>query len=196
MEKIILSLSQKFFIMTLLSLTPHLNRAVDQPTEEASNDKKIDIFVAMKSGNKERVKEKLEKGFDIKAINLDFETVLFNAIRFHYLDVVKYILEKDPSQIHFKNDGGYTPLFYAIQYGTLETVKYLVEHGAAIDEINEKNNNITPLFYAALFGDLEKVAYLVSKGADIHAKNAKGEDFLPMVENEEIKKYLQEAQKT
>lgn len=195
MEKTIVSLSQKLFIMTLLSLTPHGNRAVDQP-EETSTAKKTDIFVAMKSGNQEKVKEKLDKGFDIKAINLDFETVLFNAIRFHYEDVIKYILEKDPSQINFKNDGGYTPLFYAIQYGTLETVKYLVEHGANVNEINEKNNNLTPLFYAALFGDLEKVKFLVSKGADIHAKNAQGQDFLPLVEHEEIKKYLQEAQKT
>jgi ankyrin repeat protein len=75
--------------------------------------------------------------------------------------------------------------------GSYETTKMLLEHGANVDERNDRGQ--TPLAGVCFKGNLEIVKLLVEAGADIDANNGMGltpYSFAIMFNRAEIAKYL------
>jgi ankyrin repeat protein len=75
--------------------------------------------------------------------------------------------------IEARNDRGLTPLHAAAYGGHVDTAAALIEHGAAIDD-NQNRYHTTPLIVAAEDGHTDVVRLLIDKGANIEAAEANG----------------------
>lgn len=102
------------------------------------------------------------------------ETLLHIAAGQGNTNLVHFLLEFDGTIVNQKDYGGTTALHYACRGGHVGAAQVLIEHGAAIDECNNKKQ--TPLLVAcegnheqARVVDLVKA--LVEHGADINAQD-------------------------
>lgn len=103
----------------------------------------------------DQVKELVEKGANVKAVNSSGNTALHNFASFANIDVVKYLVEKG-ADVNAKNNSGQTPLYYAVIM-RISTIKQ--------NDENPKN------FY-------EVVKFLISKGADIFERDIRGKNVI------------------
>ena len=92
--------------------------------------------------------------------NYTKESLFIKAVTDGDLELVKYSVEKENSDIHTTE--GYA-LRFASQYGHYDIVKWLLEQGLDIHAENEAALNS-----ACHYGYLEIVKLLVTSGADIH----------------------------
>jgi uncharacterized protein len=77
---------------------------------------------------------------------------------------VERLVGQDPDLLDAKDAYGFTPLMLASAEGRVEVVRWLIDHGAAINEWNERGN--TALYLACLRGQSPVVRLLVGRGAD------------------------------
>jgi quinoprotein dehydrogenase-associated probable ABC transporter substrate-binding protein len=98
-------------------------------------------------------------------------TLLVNAVRFGFLDVVTVLLDHkaDPNQSNLSN---WTPLMYAAWDDSPEISNVLIKHGAKLDAVD--NDGLTPLAIASQNAKIKAADALVSAGADVNAAVAKG----------------------
>lgn len=101
------------------------------------------------------------------------------------LTAAKFLIEKG-SDIHLKDEHGWTALSWAAWTGMPTIVSLLIENGAAIDIPDLKGQ--TPLMIASIRGNDEVVQLLLGAGADRDLKNSEGKVALDFVK-EYINRY-------
>ena len=79
---------------------------------------------------------------------------------------------KNPVARRFRPRFGQSPLAFAIVEKHPAVARYLVEHGASLDDFDERGS--TPLAHAAILGDVGIIRYLVAKGASIDLQRGNG----------------------
>lgn len=80
------------------------------------------------------------------------------------MEVVKTLLDKDPSLIKALDGKKKTPLHSAVTYKQIEAMQLLLEKGA---DINARDiTGMTPLHVAAMLGRRDEAAWLLEHGAD------------------------------
>uniref|UniRef100_A0A8D0KSC3 Ankyrin repeat and sterile alpha motif domain containing 6 n=1 Tax=Strix occidentalis caurina TaxID=311401 RepID=A0A8D0KSC3_STROC len=87
--------------------------------------------------------------------------------------LVKEIVDEDPSQVNITNVDGASPLMIAAVTGQLPLVQLLVEKNADID----KQDNVhgwTALMQATYHGNKDVVKYLLNQGADVNLRAKNG----------------------
>ncbi len=168
------------------------NKARDFIDEEKAEELGQELIkeCGQKEINFEKVKELINKGADIEAKDNNGYTSLIWASSNGHSDVVKVLLEKG-ADIEAKNVDGDTSLIWASYRGCSEAVKLLLEKGADIEAKDEDGQ--TSLMWASRRGHSEVVELLLEKGADIEAKDNRGKTALDLVENDKVKKMLEDA---
>ena len=172
------------------------------------------VFDAARRNDFEKVKMFIEKGNVSPATknSLHQETLAHIAARNGSLDMLKYLLEKDPSLLTMKyyyniEDGPCTLLALAVEHGHLEIVKYLVEKHDA--DIYEKfHDKYTAINWAIVHGHFNITKYFIEeRNVDVDKPPMKGyvcslfDKFRPLLfdalkaKREDIVSYLIEERK-
>jgi ankyrin repeat protein len=136
---------------------------------------------AMSHGNIDIVKELLNIGADVKAVNQDGDTPLHVASAFGHEAVAALLLDQESGRLadmKAVNKDGDTPLHLASGYGQGAVVKVLLEHGADVEVVNEEKQ--TPLHSAAVNGHSGWVIELLldeesGRCADVNAADEDGD---------------------
>ena len=103
--------------------TASLNEAEDQ--EELNN-----MFLdAVRKRNIENVKELLDMGAQIDAVNKYGRTPLLYAALNGHTDIVKLLLDRG-AEVDARDEEGWAPLRRAVNAGITEMTKLLIQHGA------------------------------------------------------------------
>ena len=108
----------------------------------------IQLLVATKNDDLERVKELIEFGVDINYKNHRGETPLNIAASMSYLDIVKYLIKKNADVNIVDNRGDNALMMPAIE-NHLDIVKELIKAKINIDNINK--DGMTVLLYISRF---------------------------------------------
>ncbi|XP_062335744.1 ankyrin repeat and SAM domain-containing protein 6-like [Osmerus eperlanus] len=98
---------------------------------------------------------------------------VFSALKLGNSQLVKEILEEDPTQVNIANQDGASPLMMASVSGQLEVVQLLVEKNADIDK-QDGVHGWTALMQATYHGNKDVVKYLLSQKADVNLKAKNG----------------------
>lgn len=123
------------------------------------------MFMALYVADEKVVREQLDKGVNVNAMNDAGSTPLHIT---QSKAIVKLLIEKG-ADVNALDESGKTPIFSK----EVELTKILVEAGANINVRSNKYDS-TPLTWYAYSGYLEGIQYMVSLGADINAKNSDG----------------------
>ena len=128
-------------------------------------DPKLDkelLLMIQQNDDLEKVKELIEKGADIHAIDKNGDSVLMQASLEGKLEVVKILVENG-ADLNYQNKNGLTVLMQASYLEQFEIIKYLVENGADVNL--QAQYDYTALGIASELKYTEVVEYLESKGA-------------------------------
>ena len=90
-------------------------------------------------------------------------------------EVVRILIEYDPSDINARDEDGWTPLHLTLEgrhFKGGSALRFMLEHGADINARDQVGR--TPLHWASSYGALEVVRLLVEHGADVEAKGNDG----------------------
>ncbi|XP_034027534.1 ankyrin repeat and SAM domain-containing protein 6-like [Thalassophryne amazonica] len=98
---------------------------------------------------------------------------VFSALKLGNSQLVKEILEEDPSQVNSSNQEGASPLMMAAVSGQLEVVQLMVEKKAEIDK-QDGVHGWTALMQATYHGNKDIVKYLLNQGADVNLRAKNG----------------------
>ncbi len=78
---------------------------------------------------------------------------LCEAVRSGNMDLIRALLQKQPSLINAKDNFGSTPLHTAVEKGNIRIVELLIQNGA---DVNAKDNEgRTPTYFAEVRGNCE-----------------------------------------
>lgn len=143
----------------------------------------MDLFVAAKNGNINRINELLDNGVDINIRNNTGSSALMISSQYSNttssLDTVKLLLDRG-ANINIQDNDGWTPLLYASRdsntTSSLDTVKLLLDRGSDINLTT--NMGSTALIIASANSNttssLATVKLLLDKGANINTQNNSG----------------------
>ncbi|TSK20261.1 Ankyrin repeat and SAM domain-containing protein 6 [Bagarius yarrelli] len=150
------------------------------------------LMLATLSGKASIAQQLVERGADPDQLNVLSKTAFEVALHLkqkevkNYLDsittvrpqpgnaqLVKEILEEDPSQVNLANADGASPLMIAAVSGLLEVVQLLVEKNADVDK-QDGVHGWTALMQATYHGNKDVVKYLLSQGADVNIRAKNG----------------------
>ncbi|KAM6445615.1 ankyrin repeat and SAM domain-containing protein 6 [Rhynochetos jubatus] len=98
---------------------------------------------------------------------------VFHALKLGNFQLVKEIVDEDPSQVNITNVDGASPLMIAAVTGQLPLVQLLIEKNADID----KQDNVhgwTALMQATYHGNKDVVKYLLNQGTDVNLRAKNG----------------------
>ncbi|NXY87582.1 ANKS6 protein, partial [Alcedo cyanopectus] len=98
---------------------------------------------------------------------------VFHALKLGNFQLVKEIVEEDPSQVNISNVDGASPLMMAAVAGQLPLTQLLVEKHADIDR-QDSVHGWTALMQATYHGNKEVVKYLLNQGADVNLRAKNG----------------------
>ncbi|MDX5507880.1 MAG: ankyrin repeat domain-containing protein [Wolbachia endosymbiont of Hylaeus sinuatus] len=120
------------------------------------------LYAAVCLGKLETVKYLVdEKKANVDAKSSSSCTALHFAAERGYLDIVKYLVDKE-ANVDAQDNNGCTPLHIAAQNGHSDLVKYFINQTKV--DVNIKSGcGCTLLHFAAEGGNLEAVEYLVGK---------------------------------
>jgi ankyrin repeat protein len=113
-------------------------------------------------GKLDVIKELVEKGANINAVNVYNDTALIRASHKNHIKIVKYLIEQK-ADIDAKNHMGYTALMKASAWGYEELVELLLKSGA---NPHIKNNNNQTAQDIAIKNRKQKVADMIKKYMD------------------------------
>ena len=129
----------------------------------------VDIHQAAKDGNIEAVKQHLDAGADVNAMNKYGWTPLFYAVQVDYKEVAELLITKG-ADVNAKDVKGKTPLHYPSTKGIAEL---LIAKGA---DLNAKDEwGCTPSHYYAASGHKGITEILIANGANVNAKDKDGD---------------------
>ena len=117
-------------------------------------------------GQIERVRELLDQGVHVDAMDEIGWTALIEASDRGHAEVVKLLLSRQ-AQVDAQGNGGSTALMRATYRGHVEIVKLLEAAGADIH--HKDNDGCNALILAAAYDRLPVCLFLLSKGADLMA---------------------------
>ena len=120
----------------------------------------VDILVKKK--NLAKAKEIMKNGLDVNA-KYDGAPVLYIAVRFGDLDMVKWLVEHG-AKVDAEDDMQITSLIVAAYNGKRDVVQYLISRGANVNHVGEGDR--TPASAAAEQGHKDIVKILKAAGAD------------------------------
>uniref|UniRef100_W5N6V8 NAD(+) ADP-ribosyltransferase n=1 Tax=Lepisosteus oculatus TaxID=7918 RepID=W5N6V8_LEPOC len=98
---------------------------------------------------------------------------VFSALKLGNPQLVREILDEDPSQVHMSNADGASALMIAAVSGQLDVVQLLVERSAGIDK-QDSVHGWTALMQATYHGNKDVVKYLLNQGADVNLRAKNG----------------------
>jgi ankyrin repeat protein len=115
------------------------------------------VLLGAHQGNVDFVKHLIEVyGADISITNgQDGSSLLHFVVKYFDLDMIDYVLSKDPMLLEACDKFHTTPVFNAAAYGSLNVVKHLVENHKA-------NVGTTILHFACRSDSVELVDYIIS----------------------------------
>ena len=136
------------------------------------------VWVQAYRGNLLKMRAYLKQGAEPDFKSTRGATPLFIASRNGHLAIVKHLLEECRHHdgeswsidIDARDDSGTTPLMAAAQGGHVDVAKLLVEHGANINDADDRG--CTAFFGAALYNKPAVVTALAEAGADSAAPTA------------------------
>ncbi len=82
------------------------------------------------------------------------------------LEVIKYILSKQPNFFKLYNRHIYTPLHLAAMNGRQDIIKYFIDYGLDVNISGDKNRGNTALYTSINFGKTESIRTLLKNGAN------------------------------
>ena len=159
-------------------------KAVVESTPELNDD----LLNAAINGNLELVKELMDKGADVNAVDKDGVTSLHWVTYNGWADIVKVLIDNG-ADVNAENDNGVTPLLIAENEKFADIAEILKAAGAkggTVESIPESvEEEIEPVLTLDLFllqeaadGNLENVKALIKDGIDVDMVNDIGETAL------------------
>ena len=101
---------------------------------------------------------------------------------------LKYVITKDNSVIHMRDDEGLTLLHWAVDHGFRDIVMLLLEAGC---NMNSQDSELqTPLHYAVSCGHSDLVELLIQRGADTSLKDSDGNAASVYCETDTMRKFF------
>ena len=144
--------------------------------EGVTLDPEDEIFMAVKTGDMERVKELLASGnVNINNVGHFGETALMTAVEHNQTEVAKILLSAGADANHV-NAFKKTILMSAVSKGNTEMVKALIDGGADVNYFNDMDGSV--LKVAADKNQPEIMKILIAAGADINYKDKFGDTIL------------------
>ena len=135
----------------------------------------IDIFEAVKTRNKARVRELVAANNEIvNQQDIDDNSPLYWATRLGFYDMVDDLIAAGANLEH-KDQYGYRPLHWAVMVNQKTMVQALVKAGVNLDE--ESNNGSTPLKIA----QSRKNQSMVDMLADYHSRIQQAKQRAPII---------------
>jgi len=125
-------------------------------------------------GDLEQVKQLLDAGTHINALDQEGHTALMYAAFNGYTEIVLLLLDKD-AVVDRRDLLGRTALLYASTGPFPGTVKVLLDRGAE-PNIVDSDEHFSPLMHAAAEGHLQVVKLLMEFGADPALTDVDGDD--------------------
>lgn len=126
------------------------------------NDEIIDVVNAIKSGNNDYLKLKLEKGLDPNSVDENQTQLLYISVFYNNLEAVNLLLSAGATQ----DFDDITPLMYAAETGNKEILRALVNAGGDINKITR--NGETALIMAVRAEQTGMVKELINYGVDVN----------------------------
>jgi len=119
---------------------------------------RLSIVKQLVSKDKSLIRKCRHKDGNNRAFNFD-GSVIHYACRSGHLNIVKYLLEQDPTIINDVDAELWTPLHYACNNGHLNIVKLLVEYQA---DVNKKDSYLSqrPIEFA-MYRQFEDIVYFL-----------------------------------
>lgn len=118
------------------------------------------LNIASLLGETEIVRQLINQGMDINAVDPDGYSALHRAASKGQNDIIKKILSSG-AKVNIKNRLGETPLYLAAQAGHVKTLKLLVNAGADTSLLTQNKKSA---LLAAITGQHKSSALLLSKG--------------------------------
>ncbi|MEN8220382.1 MAG: ankyrin repeat domain-containing protein [Pseudomonadota bacterium] len=126
---------------------------------------------AANKGDYQRVKQLLEKGWNVNTKDKEAWTLLHHAAINGHTDIAELLLDKG-TKIDAKDKEGWTPLMVASANSHTDLATLLIKKGANVNVADK--NGITPLHSAAINGYIKLASLLIEKGADVNTENKEG----------------------
>jgi len=137
-----------------------------------------EIIEFIKQKKLEAITNAINSGFDVNIHDANGISILFHAIQFGNLDIVKTIVIKG-ANVNYKNNQGITPLMVAASINSLEIVKLLIDAKANITDKDIKGKNAIDY---AVERDLKEIVKYLKKSVDEQKSNKKlVKRFLPII---------------
>ena len=130
---------------------------------------KVVLHNAVKAGDQQQVKDLLDNGANINAMDSEGATPLFVALDKGHTEIANFLMEEDADVNASQDDEGFTPLFLAVTQAFIEQTGMLIKKGADINAINKKG--YTPLHIATGMNNSELTRLLIENGANINLRN-------------------------
>jgi len=121
-------------------------------------------FLAAEIGNTKAVQSTIESGkVTLSEQNPDRQRLIHVSAEKGHIELLQYILAKDPTQANAVNGHGEYPIHLAATMGSYESVKALLDFQADLNVMNAYNE--TPLYMAAYNGHKEIATLLCRRPA-------------------------------
>ncbi|GMH35223.1 hypothetical protein BSKO_03091 [Bryopsis sp. KO-2023] len=143
-------------------------------TEETKFDIATELMnVASQHGKLDAVKSLVEEwGADITGESVVGGNAFTCAAGSGHIQIVKYLLSREPSSLNTPCLDGFTPLMFASFWSRLGVLAMLQSRGA--DLTMEDKYGRSALSYAALYGNVDAVNSLCEAGSDIYQEDRDG----------------------
>ena len=137
---------------------------VDLHAQDDINERNC-LHEASISGRSVVLETALRNDVDVRRVDVYGRIALHYACIHGRVDLVKDLLQKDPTTINGKDQDNFTPLIHAVVHHELPCVQQLLMYGARIDPESEADH--VPLNLACQYGSTAIAQLLLAKNAKI-----------------------------
>ena len=129
------------------------------------------LLISCGKGSLTIVRELLDSGAEVNAVNSDNETPALIAAKTGHIEYISHLIDHN-ADINIKDRSGYGVLHAAAGFGHLAMVEILLPMCREKDSPDIFGN--TPLLYAAMYGHNNIVEFLLESGASAGTQNVNG----------------------
>ncbi|MGB3751859.1 MAG: ankyrin repeat domain-containing protein [Arcobacteraceae bacterium] len=159
------------------------NGLLDEMIDINHKDKNSDTFLikCLKVSKTKSAKWLIDHNADLTLINKDHKTALHFAIEKKNTEIVTQILDKNVINLEQRDMEGRTILQNIVIHGHNEMAKILINHGANINNIDNKNRNL--LYDTIAYGDASFLEYILNlKSLDLNLLDEDGNSIMHNIE--------------